>query len=211
MCVFLVRLSSGFIPFPPPFFFCSLCPTVTNIADLMLRVKFHLAWPVVGLSADLLLFRWKPEHNIKWEIPFTPCHPPTQQLCKISLFKEVYFCILEIPLHATKIATLNKEILPLPLTLLVPRNIPFYSQPFKFRQVTKSLQLQTFQVVEMQVPVAQKSHTDCNLRDRSIHQCPPAGHTQGRCWEARTHVSVSSFHVQTQLPTWLFCSYRLIF
>lgn len=53
-------------------FFSSLCPTVTNVVDLMLRVKFHLAWSAVGFFANLLLFRWKPEHNIKWEIPFIP-------------------------------------------------------------------------------------------------------------------------------------------
>jgi len=86
-----------------------------------------------------------------------------------------------------------------------------YLQPFKFRQVTESLRLQTFQVVEMQIAVTQKITrgrvTDCSLKDRrSIHHCPPSGHhtSQGRYQEASSHFSVSTFHVQTQWPTLAF-------
>lgn len=126
-------------------------------------------------------------------------HPPTQQLCIISFFTEVSFCILEITLHATKTATLNKRLFPVPFSSPSQSQeiSHLYSQPFKFRQVTKSVQLQTFQVVEMQVPVTHKSHTDhtqithkshtdCNLRGTRSSQInppvPPSHHSsQGRC------------------------------
>lgn len=118
-CVFFLL---DFIPFPPPFF-SSLCPTVTNAADLMLRVKLHLAWPAVGLFADLLPFRWKPEHKMGNSLHILS-HPLPRQLCKISSFTEVSFCLLDITVHASKTATLNKGVFPLLLTLWVLRNIP---------------------------------------------------------------------------------------
>lgn len=81
---------------------------MTNV-DLMVRVKFQLAWPTVGLSADLPLLRWKREHNTRWEIPFVfsvtlllgkYIKSPSSRKLLLA-----FLSILKITLHATKTVT----------------------------------------------------------------------------------------------------------
>lgn len=147
----------------------------------MARVKFQLAWPAVGLSAGLPLLKWKREHNTTWEIPFIFSvtfllgkyvkSPSSRKL----LF--AFASILKITLHATETVTQKEGFFPFSSPPYSQERSHLYLQPFKFRQVTKSLRLQTFQVVEMQVAVTQKITkgrlTDCNLKDRRYFQINP--------------------------------------
>lgn len=172
-CMFFLLdfLLTLFLFHPFFFFFDTHCPAVTNV-DLMVRVKRQLAWPAVGLSADLSLLGYKCEHNTTQEIPFLFSVTLLPHKLKSPSSRKFLFAFTSILEITSK--QLQKIRFFSPFS---QERSHLYSQPFKFRQVTESLGLQALQVVEMQVPVTQKitkdTVTDLQFKKEKIFSDQP--------------------------------------
>lgn len=118
--------------------------------------------------------------NIKQgeKFPHNFSNHPVSQVYKIWFFKDAslhtsfLFGDHRTLLHTTKTSLLNKmKLFFFFLPVFSPTNSQgkshLYLQPFKFRQVAKSLCLQGFQVVEVQVAVTQKSTRD-RVKDHNL-------------------------------------------